>query len=39
MTEGQQLNEDEASILPMVIPVGLVVLIMVMLFSTIDIQK
>jgi hypothetical protein len=39
MTEGQQLNEDEASILPMVIPVGLVVLIMVMLFSIIDIKQ
>ena len=39
MTEGQQLNEDEASILPMVLPVGLVVLVMVVLFSTIDIKK
>jgi hypothetical protein len=35
----QELNEDKASILPMVLPVGFVVLVMVVLFSTIDIKK
>jgi hypothetical protein len=39
MTEGQKLNEDEGSLLTMAIPVGLVVLIMVMLFSIIDIKQ
>jgi hypothetical protein len=39
MTEGQKLNEDEGSLLTMAIPVGLVVVIMVMLFSIIDIKQ
>jgi hypothetical protein len=39
MTEGQKLNEDEGSLLTMAIPVGIVVLVIVGLFSTIDIKQ
>jgi hypothetical protein len=39
MTEEQKLNDEKGSPLVMALPIGLVVIVMILIFSTIDIKQ